>query len=232
MPENSTDLSVTTPRHSKPPRLILPRIFAFAPNRDSLGGTAYFIAHEAGNILIDCPAWQDENHEWLREEGGVRWLIFTHRGGMGKQVRQMQEALNCEVIVQEQEAYLLPETKVTSFADSLGLIPEIEIIWTPGHSPGSACVYYNQQGGILFTGRHLLPKSAIAIVPLRTAKTFHWWRQIKSIAKLRDRFAEDNLKYILPGANTGYLRGQGYIDDAYDKLQSLDLDYLKKLPLI
>lgn len=224
MPESLTDLPVSTPRHSKPPRLILPRIFAFAPNRDTLGGTAYFLAHETGNILIDCPAWQDENHQWLQAQGGVRWLIFTHRGGMGKQVRQMQEDLNCEVIVQEQEAYLLPETEVTSFSDLLRLSPGIEIMWTPGHSPGSACVYDHQQGGILFTGRHLLPKSASEVVPLRTAKTFHWWRQIKSIAKLRDRFSSDNLKYILPGANTGYLRGQGYIEDAYSKLTSLELD--------
>ena len=232
MPKNLIDLTVTPPRHSKPPRSILPRIFAFAPNRDSLGGTAYFIANETGNILIDCPAWQDSNREWLREHGGVKLLIFTHRGGMGQQVRQMQEYLECEVIVQEQEAYLLPETEVTAFANSLSLTSEIELMWTPGHSPGSACVYYNQQGGILFTGRHLLPKSSQEIVPLRTAKTFHWWRQIKSIAKLRDRFSEDNLKYILPGANTGYLRGQGYIDEAYRKLQSLDLDYLKNLPIM
>ena len=232
MPKNLIDLTVTPPRHSKPPRSILPRIFAFAPNRDSLGGTAYFIANETGNILIDCPAWQDSNREWLREHGGVKLLIFTHRGGTGQQVRQMQEYLECEVIVQEQEAYLLPETEVTAFANSLSLTSEIELMWTPGHSPGSACVYYNQQGGILFTGRHLLPKSSQEIVPLRTAKTFHWWRQIKSIAKLRDRFSEDNLKYILPGANTGYLRGQGYIDDAYRKLQSLDLDYLKNLPIM
>ncbi len=232
MPKNLIDLTITPPRHSKPPRSILPRIFAFAPNRDSLGGTAYFIANETGNILIDCPAWQDSNREWLREHGGVKLLIFTHRGGTGQQVRQMQEYLECEVIVQEQEAYLLPETEVTAFANSLSLTSEIELMWTPGHSPGSACVYYNQQGGILFTGRHLLPKSSQEIVPLRTAKTFHWWRQIKSIAKLRDRFSEDNLKYILPGANTGYLRGQGYIDDAYRKLQSLDLDYLKNLPIM
>lgn len=232
MPENLINLTVTPPRHSKPPRSILPRIFAFAPNRDSLGGTAYFIANETGNILIDCPAWQDSNREWLREHGGVELLIFTHRGGMSKQVLQMQEYLECEVIVQEQEAYLLAETEVTAFASSLSLTPEIEVIWTPGHSPGSACVYYNQQGGILFTGRHLLPQSSQKIVPLPTAKTFHWWRQIKSIAKLRTRFAEDNLKYILPGANTGYLKGQGYIDNAYLKLQSLDLDYLKNLPLV
>ncbi|MDJ0898167.1 MAG: MBL fold metallo-hydrolase [Xenococcus sp. MO_188.B8] len=231
MPENLINPTVNIPRHNKPPRSILPRIFAFAPNRDSLGGTAYFIVNQAGNLLIDCPAWQDSNLGWLQENGGVRWLIFTHRGGMGKQVQPMQEVLQCEVIVQEQEAYLLPEIKVTSFASSFSLIPEIELIWTPGHSPGSTCVYYSQQGGVLFTGRHLLPKSAQEIVPLRTAKTFHWWRQIKSVANLRDRFLGDNLQYILPGANTGYLRGQGYIDDANRKLQSLDLDDLKNLPL-
>ena len=232
MPENLINPTVNIPRHNKPPRSILPRIFAFAPNRDSLGGTAYFIVNQAGNLLIDCPAWQDSNLGWLRENGGVRWLIFTHRGGMSKQVQPMQEVLQCEVIVQEQEAYLLPEIKITSFASSFSLIPEIELIWTPGHSPGSTCVYYSQQGGVLFTGRHLLPKSAQEIVPLRTAKTFHWWRQIKSVANLRDRFLADNLQYILPGANTGYLRGQGYIDDANRKLQSLDLDELKNLPLL
>ncbi len=229
MPENLIDL---TPRHSKLPHPILTRIWAFAPNREILGGTAYFIAHEMGNIVIDCPVWQEPNRQWLQEQGGVRWLIFTHRGGMGSQVRQLQEAFNCEVIVQEQEAYLLPEINVTSFTNSLSLTSEIELIWTPGHSPGSTCVYSPQQGGLLFTGRHLLPKSTHEIAPLRTAKTFHWWRQIKSIAKLRARFSEANLKYILPGANTGYLRGQGYIDDAYSKLKILDLDYLKKLPLI
>ena len=227
MPENLIEQTFNTPYHSKPPRPILPRIFAFAPNRDILGGTAYFIAQETGNILIDCPAWHNGNCDWLQQNGGVRWLIFTHRGGMGKQVQSMQEALSCEVIVQEQEAYLLPENQVTSFTNSLSVTPEIELIWTPGHSPGSTCVYYNQQGGILFTGRHLLPKSAVEVAPLRMAKTFHWWRQIKSIAKLRDRFSEANLKYILPGANTGYLRGQGYIDDAYSKLQGLDLKELK-----
>lgn len=57
MPENLIDLTASPPSHNKPPRPILSRIFAFAPNRDSLGGTAYFIAQETGNILIDCPAW-------------------------------------------------------------------------------------------------------------------------------------------------------------------------------
>jgi hypothetical protein len=48
------------------------------------------------------------------------------------------------------------------------------------------------------------------------------------VAKLRDRFSEDNLKYICPGANTGFLRGKGYIDRAYERIVALDLESLKE----
>jgi glyoxylase-like metal-dependent hydrolase (beta-lactamase superfamily II) len=33
----------------------------------------------------------------------------------------------------------------------------IQIFWTPGHSPGSSCLYYRKFGGVLFSGRHLVP---------------------------------------------------------------------------
>lgn len=226
MPQNSTEITASLAR-TRSPRPILSGIFAFTPNRDTLGATSYLIVDKSGNILLDCPAWTEANQEFIQSQGGVDFLIISHRGGIGNQVLLMQQTLNCEVIVQEQEAYLLPEVEVRSFADNLTLNPELELIWTPGHSPGSSCMYWQQQGGILFTGRHLLPKSQTEIVPLRTAKTFHWWRQLNSIAKLRDRFNPDTLNYILPGANTGYLRGTGYIANAYGQLQGLDLVALR-----
>lgn len=230
MPQNSTKIDASL-GNVKSPRSILPGIFAFAPNRDTLGATSYLIVSKSGNILLDCPAWNQTNQEFLHTRG-VKFSIVTHRGGIGKSVMEMQKTLNCQVIVQEQEAYLLPEVEVTSFAENLVLNSDFELIWTPGHSPGSSCLYWQQEGGVLFTGRHLLPKSPTEIVPLRTAKTFHWWRQLNSIAKLRDRFNADTLKYILPGANTGYLRGKGYIDDAYQKLSELDLAALRSMEII
>ena len=48
-------------------------------------------------------------------------------------------------------------------------------------------------------------------------------RQLNSVAHLRDRFDSTTLKYIMPGANTGYLRGKGYLDNAYEQLSQLDL---------
>jgi glyoxylase-like metal-dependent hydrolase (beta-lactamase superfamily II) len=232
MPHNFSEISPSVPSQGKPPRFILPGIWAFAPNRDTLGATAYFIVNKSGNILIDCPAWHNINQDFLLAQGGVRWLIITHRGGIAKQVNQMLETWKCEIIIQEQESYLLPELKVTDFNDNLALTPEIQLIWTSGHSPGSTCVYWQNLGGILFSGRHLLPTAPDQIMPLRTAKTFHWWRQLRNITKLRDRFSETTLKYILPGANTGLLRGQGYIDQAYQKLMELDLAALKSTEIV
>ena len=228
MPDPTTENTASESNKSKLPRSILPGILAFAPNRDTLGATAYFIiVDKTHNVLIDCPLWNDSHRDFIESHGGVKQLIITHRGSIGKQLLQLQQDLNCEVIIQEQEAYLLPEITVTSFRDNLTVDSELELIWTPGHSPGSSCVYW-QQRGILFTGRHLLPKSKDEIAPLNTAKTFHWWRQLDSVAKLRDRFSANTLQYIIPGANTGYLRGRGCIDDAYQKLTKLDLAQLKK----
>jgi glyoxylase-like metal-dependent hydrolase (beta-lactamase superfamily II) len=202
----------------KAPHLVLHNVFAFAPNRDTLGGTSYFIVSKpdgvlAQNILIDAPAWNDTNREFIANQGGVRWAVVTHRGGLG-QMATIAKELACEVIIQEQEAYLLPETPKTTYQQSYQITLAAldskniwQVIWTPGHSPGSACVYC---AGMLFTGRHLLPDQQMNPQPIKTAKTFHWPRQQRSVTKLKELFAE--VKYLLPGASSGLLRGQGYID--------------------
>ena len=55
-----------TAETSKPPRSVphpnldTPDIVAFPPNRAILGGTAYGLLSDSGNLLIDCPAWTAE----------------------------------------------------------------------------------------------------------------------------------------------------------------------------
>ena len=223
-------------RSSKPPQAVWDNIFAFPPNRDTLGGTAYFIVENEGNILIDCPAWDEANQKFLRSWGGVRWLFLTHRGGIGK-TREIQETFGCEVLIQEQDASLVQGAlagqassakapsglRVTTFGQEFTLSPLSGAIWTPGHSPGSSCLYYTGESGVLFSGRHLLPNQLGEPVPLRTAKTFHWPRQIKSVQSLLDRFTPETLQYICPGANTGFLRGKRAIAQAYQRVANLDL---------
>jgi len=210
----------------KSPRLVLDSIFAFPPNRDTLGGTAYFIVENGGRVLIDCPAWHEGTQQFLQDHGGVSCLFITHRGGIGK-AQDIQDAFGCQLVIQEQEAYLLPSAQVTSFERELAISEHCTAIWTPGHSPGSACLYYNQEGGVLFSGRHLLPNSEGEPVPLRVSKTFHWQRQLHSLQFILDRFTPDTLTYICPGANTGALRGKGAIAHAYQRLSQINLTALR-----
>jgi glyoxylase-like metal-dependent hydrolase (beta-lactamase superfamily II) len=243
---------------SKEPRAVLDSIWAFPPNRETFGGTAYFIVENSqnvpenrpkteaknasqdvtrnipgnmpGNTLIDCPSWDDNTQAFLQHRGGVEHLIITHRQGASPAAAEIQSLFGCQVWVQEQEAYLLPNVDVTSFHLSAHPSANLQVFWTPGYSPGSACVYYAQQG-VLFTGRHLLPDQRGNPTPLRMARTFHWPRQIKSVREILERFDEKSLQYLCPGANTGFLRQQRFIDNAYEKLARLDLHELSQVPI-
>ncbi|MEO0540057.1 MAG: MBL fold metallo-hydrolase [Cyanobacteria bacterium P01_A01_bin.105] len=226
------------PSQVKPPRLVLDNLYAFPPNRETLGGTAYLMVCpivekntvEKNNVLVDCPAWNEAYADFMVAQGGVRWLVLTHRGGVSH-VKDWQQRLDCEVVVQEQEAYLLPGIEVTEFRDRTPLNPGQYALWTPGHSPGSTCVYSPQQGGVLFTGRHLLPNRQGEPVPLRLSKTFHWPRQLRQVQTLLDTFSADTLHHICPGASLGFLRGQPTITPAYAQLQALDLTALGQTPV-
>jgi glyoxylase-like metal-dependent hydrolase (beta-lactamase superfamily II) len=231
---------------SKEPRAVLDSIWAFPPNRETFGGTAYFIVENSQNVpengpkngprnvprnvLIDCPSWDDNTQAFLQRQGGVQHLIITHRQGASPAAAEIQRCFGCQVWVQEQEAYLLPSVDVTSFHQSGNPCADLQIFWTPGYSPGSVCIYRAEQG-VLFTGRHLLPDQQGNPNPLRMAKTFHWPRQLKSVREILDRFDEHSLRYLCPGANTGFLRQQRLIDNAYQKLAQLDLAQLSQVPI-
>ncbi|MEO0396049.1 MAG: MBL fold metallo-hydrolase [Cyanobacteria bacterium P01_A01_bin.137] len=235
-PGSSPATSKTTRSTTKLPQPVFDNAtaYAFPPNRETLGGTAYLITHTAtsdddslirNNILVDCPAWTEANLDFMTHQGGVRWLVITHRGG-SSHVRDWQSRFECDVIVQEQEAYLLPQVETQTFHRDMALTPNHRLLWTPGHSPGSACLYSSAHGGILFTGRHILPTRQGGAAPLRVSKTFHWPRQLRHIQHLLDDFTPQTLSHICPGANVGFLRGKRVIDDAYNKLAALDLHQL------
>ncbi len=53
---------------TKPPRLILEGLYAFSPNRETLGGTSYLIVENTGNILVDCPSCEESERDFLLEK--------------------------------------------------------------------------------------------------------------------------------------------------------------------
>jgi glyoxylase-like metal-dependent hydrolase (beta-lactamase superfamily II) len=217
---------------NRAPRQLLDNVYAFPPNRATLGGTAYFIVEKdaegnPANLLIDTPAWDAETAAFIADLGGVAAWVLTHRAGHGA-VATVQNTLQAPILVQEQEAYLLPEVPhLRQYHRSYQLREDAEVVWTPGYSPGSACVYYRRHGGILFSGRHLLPDPHGRITPLRFAKTFHWPRQLAQVQALQQRFTTDPLAYVCPGANTGFLRGRRLVTEAANQLQAIDLGSLR-----
>jgi hypothetical protein len=141
-PVNLSVVPVEETRSPKVPRLILEDVYAFPPNREILGGTAYLIVNKSGNILVDCPAWDAENQRFLTEQGGVRWLFLSHRGGISPAISGIQRDLGCEIIIQEQEAYLLPNLPIASFSQELEISDGINLIWTPGQGASHLCSEY------------------------------------------------------------------------------------------
>ena len=222
---------------AKQPHPVLESIYAFTPNRATMGGTAYLIVDKdctgcSANLLVDAPAHDPEILTFIEQQGGVQQWVITHRGAIGE-AKALQSSLQCNIIVQEQEAYLLPDiTHVISFQNSYSVGAATQVFWTPGHSPGSACVYHSGQGGVLFTGRHLLPNRQGHLTPLRFSKTFHWPRQLQNVAKLQNRFSAETLAYVCPAANTGFLRGKHIVKDAYEQLQAIDTTQLLSAPTL
>ena len=221
------------PASAKAPQAVFDTIFAFPPNRETLGGTAYLILEkdadgQSANILVDCPAFSEAHQAFMTEQGGIDTLFITHRGGMA-QVSEFQSAFNAQVVIQEQEAYLLPTVTTQTFRRDRTLSPTSRVFWSAGHSPGAACLYHSGYGGVLFTGRHLLPDRDGAPRPLRRSKTFHWPRQLRNAQQLLADFTPDTLSYICPGGSTGFLRGEKKIPHAYSQLQTADWEALAQV---
>lgn len=89
-----------TARLSKFSRQLLEELFALPSNKDTLGGTAYFILEKTSNILMDYPEWNQQVEDFLQQHGGVRCLFITHRSAVSKLVKSLQKTLKCSVVIQ------------------------------------------------------------------------------------------------------------------------------------
>jgi glyoxylase-like metal-dependent hydrolase (beta-lactamase superfamily II) len=232
---------VTSPSHY--PLQVLPRLWLFAPSRDRQGGSSWWLENEHLDLLIDCPDLTEANLHFLAErarrrpgggEGSAAWIVLTGRDGHGR-CRRLQQALGWPVLVQEQEAYLLPGVDpLVVFAEEHRLGERVRLLWTPGPSPG-ACVLHvagSVSGGRdgLFCGRLLLPVAPGHLAPLRSRRCFHWPRQLRSLAKLRTWLPEGSSDWIATGAPLGALRGEKLVREGSRLLASLDLESLEGVP--
>jgi len=213
----------------RPPRPVRSDLWLFAPNRDNQGGSAWFLEHSDRDLLIDVPALTEANLAFLQHRSRPGQIVLTGRDGHGR-CRALQEALGWPVLVQEQEAFLLPGVKdLETFALEHDLAPGLRLLWTPGPSPG-ACVLQAfgadaggaDHGGGLFCGRLLVPVAPGRLEPRRSRRTFHWPRQIASLRALRAWLPAGTPGWIASGAGLGALRGESLVGSAEALLADLE----------
>ena len=213
----------------RPPRPVRSDLWLFAPNRDNQGGSAWFLEHSDRDLLIDVPALTEANLAFLQHRSRPGQIVLTGRDGHGR-CRALQEALGWPVLVQEQEAFLLPGVKaLETFALEHDLAPGLRLLWTPGPSPG-ACVLHAvgaeaggaDHGGGLFCGRLLVPVAPGRLEPRRSRRTFHWPRQIASLRALRAWLPAGTPGWIASGAGLGALRGESLVGSGEALLADLE----------
>lgn len=103
---------------------------------------AYLWQRKAGNILFYNTGHSDEIAK-MAELGGVSYQLLSHRDELGESLKTIQTRYGSRLGGHKAELndyrhYVKPSMV---FEESGRLFDDIEIIYTPGHSPGSVCFY-------------------------------------------------------------------------------------------
>ena len=204
-------MSMTTALEAgRPPRQLRPDLWLFPPNRDSQGGSSWWLETGDAPALIDCPPLTEATITALEQlaQGRPARILITSREGHGR-LRRLQERFGWTVLVQQQEAYLLPDVKpLITFSDTHALAGGLHLLWTPGPTPGSCVVHAAAPANLLFCGRLLTPIAPGRLAPLRHGRTFHWPRQLRSLQRLRQWLPSNASPDLASGAGLGALRGE------------------------
>jgi glyoxylase-like metal-dependent hydrolase (beta-lactamase superfamily II) len=218
-------------RAGRPPRQVRPGLWLFPPNADTRGGSAWLLETRAGDLLIDCPPDTAESRNFLRERArhARGWIVLLGREGHGT-CRRAREALDWPILVQEQEAHLLPGVEgLIPFGTEHQLVEGVRLLWTPGPSPGSAVLHV--RGGVggsldgLFCGRLLVPVAPGQLAPLPSPRGFHWPRHQRSVAALRRWLPQGSPEWIASGAALGALRGEALVLEGARLLAALAVEH-------
>ena len=181
----------------------------FPPNETCNGGTSWWLQSDPEPVLIDCPPLTKDIVQFLRKlsSNSLPRIILTNREAHGR-VTELHSQLGWPVLVQDQEAYLLPGIKkLETFSESYQTVAGLRLLWTPGPTPGSCVVLAPSPWNVLFCGRLLIPTKLDQLKPFRTRTTFHWTRYQKSLQKLRQWIPWEQRPLLASGVSNSNNQG-------------------------
>src|SRR5262245_32924689 len=117
----------------------------------SFGASSYFVERPDGNVPVDSPRAAEPLLRRLDEKGGVRFLVLSHRDDVADH-NALRRRFGCERVMHRADGLPGLERYVDGL-EPVALAPDLLLIPTPGHTPGSLCLLYRST--FLFTGDHL-----------------------------------------------------------------------------
>jgi hydroxyacylglutathione hydrolase len=116
---------------------------------------AYLLKREDGNVLFYNPGHSSEVRQ-LAELGGVARQYLSHEDELGEAMNEIAELYGSILIGHQAEAEKFSEVRAPdkTFSQRETHLENIDVIPTPGHSPGSTCFLVHSPTGkkYLFTG--------------------------------------------------------------------------------
>ncbi len=186
------------------------KIWVFPSIKNSNKISSWWVETEAIPALIDCPLLDKSliDNLLVLAAGRSPLVILTSRDAHSN-FKKFREIFPWEAVLQEQEAYLLPDLKgMHTFSEEYLIDPGLKVLWTPGPTPGSCVVYATAPNNVLFCGRLLIPDNSKQLIALRTKKTFHWSMQLNSLRKMRDWLPQDSFPSLASGGMLHSLEGE------------------------
>ncbi len=160
----------------------------------SYGGNSYFLAHPAGNWLIDAPKFLPRLARRLEALGGVANIFLTHRDDVADAERYARHFGARRFIHRAELASQPGAERVLEGSEPQPLAEGVLAIPTPGHTLGHMVLLAGER--YLFTGDHLSFSRARQRLAASQDYCWHSWpRQIESMAQL----AGYNFEWVLPG---------------------------------
>lgn len=159
----------------------------------SYGASSYFIAHAAGNWLVDVPKYLPHLVSELEARGGVARIFLTHSDDVGD-ADQYAKHFHAKRIMHREEIWSQPETEIIiDGVDPVPVAPGFTVIPVPGHTKGSCVLHYNNR--FLFTGDHMWwdPKMERLSNP-----TYYYWNT-REMARSNEKLHDLPFEWVLPG---------------------------------
>lgn len=177
------------------PEEILPDVFYCGyASEDSFGASSYLIRRDGGraNVLVDSPRAAGPLLARIGTLGGAATMFLTHRDDVADHAK-LHARFGCERVMMRDDARGIECERHLEGTDPIRLGDDLQVIPTPGHTRGSACLLFRDE--VLFTGDHLWGNGDGTLGASRSVSWYSWPDQIASMEKL---LAFD-FRVVLPG---------------------------------